>query len=37
MKEVKDLSGRSLGNSYMNVETAKKSAWSSDREKDVGA
>lgn len=36
LKEVKDLRGQSLGNSHMNAEAAKKSAGSSDREKDVG-
>ena len=30
VKEVKDLRGQSLGNSFVNVEAAKKSARSSD-------
>lgn len=36
MKDAKDLKGQSLGNSYMNVEVAKKSVRSCNREKDVG-
>ena len=36
LKEGKDLRGQSLGNSHLNAEAAKKSAGSSDREKDVG-
>lgn len=36
VKEVKDLRDQSLGNSFVNVEAAKKSARSGDGERAVG-